>query len=190
MTIVKSSFCTACEETKAFDQFYAKSKTDRRPRSKCKACMKAYEKTRPTRYYPEAHARAVAKWLANNPGWSTTYQREHYRANADRINSRRKEWSAENGNKFLEYRNRRRALKAQAEGHHSLDEFARLCELFGNRCLRCGDAGSNLTQDHIVPLSKGGTDWIWNIQPLCRSCNASKGATIQDFRRLYADRRS
>ena len=32
------------------------------------------------------------------------------------------------------------------------------------------------TKDHIVPLSRGGTDDILNIQPLCYRCNFTKNA--------------
>jgi len=37
-----------------------------------------------------------------------------------------------------------------------------------------------MTIDHVVPLSKGGTNYIWNLQPLCRSCNSKRLAV--DFR--------
>lgn len=45
----------------------------------------------------------------------------------------------------------------------------------GLRCVRCGD-GTELTIDHVVPLSKGGGNDIDNLQTLCRSCNSRKGA--------------
>lgn len=45
----------------------------------------------------------------------------------------------------------------------------------GGCCLRCGTA-EDLTLDHIVPWSLGGSDDISNLQTLCRRCNASKGA--------------
>lgn len=44
----------------------------------------------------------------------------------------------------------------------------------GYVCLRCS-SNDDLTLDHIVPLSKGGSNTVENLQTLCRSCNASKG---------------
>ena len=37
----------------------------------------------------------------------------------------------------------------------------------------------NLTVDHIVPQSKGGTDHIDNLQLLCGACNSMKGTRSQ-----------
>lgn len=48
-------------------------------------------------------------------------------------------------------------------------------------CLGCGVC-SDLTIDHITPISRGGADHRSNYQTLCRSCNARKGATFADYR--------
>jgi len=45
----------------------------------------------------------------------------------------------------------------------------------GNKCKKCGSK-NNLTIDHIVPFSKGGTTEINNLQTLCKKCNRKKGA--------------
>jgi len=45
-------------------------------------------------------------------------------------------------------------------------------------CRRCG-IDSHLTIDHIIPLSRGGTDDAANWQVLCRRCNSSKGARLE-----------
>jgi 5-methylcytosine-specific restriction endonuclease McrA len=76
------------------------------------------------------------------------------------------------------HRHRRRT----AEGSFTITEWDVLCERYGNRCLACGRVDLPLTIDHVIPLSKGGTNWITDVQPLCKSCNSAKGDRIIDYR--------
>ena len=50
--------------------------------------------------------------------------------------------------------------------------------LFGIVCKRCGrEFPIDIMQvDHIIPVSKGGTDRPTNLQLLCPTCNLRKGA--------------
>lgn len=45
-------------------------------------------------------------------------------------------------------------------------------------CNICGKADVALTIDHIIPLSKGGTHTVENVQPLCVNCNCKKGTNL------------
>jgi hypothetical protein len=47
----------------------------------------------------------------------------------------------------------------------------------GLACRRCGTP-DDLTLDHVIPWSAGGSDDASNLQTLCRSCNARKGARL------------
>ena len=70
-------------------------------------------------------------------------------------------------------KSRRYAREKGCEGSHTLHEWEELKTLFNNKCAIC-DEVKKLTKDHIIPLSKGGSDFIENIQPLCKSCNSKK----------------
>lgn len=91
----------------------------------------------------------------NCPWWKggiSTYERKLY------LNSRR--WARKNG----------------AIGSHTFDDWKTLKERYNFICPSChkSEPEIKLTEDHIVPLSKGGSDDIENIQPLCKYCNSKK----------------
>ena len=68
---------------------------------------------------------------------------------------------------------RRYARERGAKGSHTLREWEELKAKFNNLCVFCNQ-DKLLTKDHIIPLSEGGSDFITNIQPLCRNCNSKK----------------
>jgi 5-methylcytosine-specific restriction endonuclease McrA len=70
---------------------------------------------------------------------------------------------------------RRRARLEGAIGSHTREAWEALLYFHNWSCARCGRNDQPLTEDHVVPLTRGGDDFITNIQPLCRPCNARKG---------------
>lgn len=45
------------------------------------------------------------------------------------------------------------------------------------KCVKCGSA-EQLEYDHIIPISRGGSNTERNVQLLCEACNRGKGANI------------
>lgn len=75
----------------------------------------------------------------------------------------------------------KRLREARKRGTHTKQEWAALKSEFDNRCVRCGKGGCPLDKDHIIPLYRGGSDGLDNIQPLCSSCNYGKGPETKNW---------
>ena len=120
----------------------------------------------------------------NNRDKVLAWQRERYAQNPERHNQLVRSWHSRNRDKRLGYLHARRARKLANGGTYTTSEWRALKAQYDHRCLCCGkqEPDIRLTIDHVIPLSKGGSNDIGNIQPLCRKCNQSKSAKAIDYR--------
>ena len=100
----------------------------------------------------------------------------------------RRDWRKRNPDKWRAYDKRRqlrrRSRKVGSGGSHTTGQWVALKKQFNHCCAMCGmqepfidQFYPYLTEDHVIPLSKGGSNGIDNIQPLCHRCNSKKGAS-------------
>lgn len=87
-----------------------------------------------------------------------------------------REWNRRNQErKRVWTRNRRSKLKAG--GTHTVEDIRSLIDLQKRKCAicRCGISAAYHV-DHIIPLSRGGSNTRSNLQLLCAACNLGKWA--------------
>lgn len=178
--------CTKCLGKKLLEEFHKEKLGKYGVRSKCKPCLmesNAIAKAGKVYVLDQEKARARRKkWEDKNSAWRQEYARNYQQENKDKINKRRrKSYATSDSYKayVLAYVHKRRDSK---HGTFSNQEWLDLVERYDYRCLVPGCIETNLTVDHVVPLSKGGSNAIENIQPLCRHHNAVKHTDIKDYR--------
>lgn len=72
---------------------------------------------------------------------------------------------------------RRMALYQTSVMTLTREEWQAIKARYQHRCAYCQQRPfGTLTQDHIVPISKGGFHTRINVIPACKSCNSKKGA--------------
>lgn len=131
--------------------------------------------------YREKRKEYYKSYREEHKEYYRSYNKEYYYNNKEYYQQKKKEWYKNNKDKVKETNEQRRARKNGLNGNVFETEWKELCSHYGNVCLRCGSS-DKLTQDHVVPLSKGGFHTIYNLQPLCRSCNSSKRDKTIDYR--------
>lgn len=136
---------------------------------------------------PQRARDKIKKWAKNNNEKIKIQRRKYREQNRDKVRVGIRRFYRNNPGKTHEYQNRRRAAKLNNGGSYTTQEWEFLCEFYGHICLRCGTHANDtpegkLSPDHVIPLSRGGSNDISNIQPLCYTCNLQKHTSATDYR--------
>jgi 5-methylcytosine-specific restriction endonuclease McrA len=72
---------------------------------------------------------------------------------------------------------------------YGYERWEYLLEKYRRTCQYCDRTDVPLTQDHVIPRSKGGSDRLSNLLPACRRCNQKKGnRSLEEFLSQDPDR--
>lgn len=106
-----------------------------------------------------------------------SYKTQHAERLAPIARERTKQWAKDNPEAVRRNINARRAREYNALGSHTVDQLHALLHSQDYLCIGCyADLREKSARslDHIVALSRGGSQWIENIQYLCKPCNSRK----------------
>jgi 5-methylcytosine-specific restriction endonuclease McrA len=176
-----SGTCDACQRAGA-----ARRWADNENREKKKAQTKAWQQANREQWYAGAK-----RWTDTNPERVEAYRKAWRTANKGKLAATAAAWRAENPERFKDvadawreanrprvrciWRNRRARVR-NADGKHTVDQIQDLLRKQKEKCASCRKRlKAEYHADHIVPLARGGSNDIGNIQLLCAPCNLSKG---------------
>lgn len=80
---------------------------------------------------------------------------------------------------YLLFAKHRREKKANSENHYTRADVENQYASQSGRCYYCNcELNGKYQTDHVIPLSRGGSDGPENIVVACEPCNRSKGAKL------------
>lgn len=124
---------------------------------RCNACRRA--ESNYNKEWRKKHPEKVERQYALARKWREShreYMREYFSPDRARM-----------------YHQVRKARKMKAAGAASIEQVRARVELYGGQCWICGSPYEAI--DHVIALTRGGTNFSANLRPICRSCNSRKG---------------
>jgi len=190
--------CTECRERKSLNDFHKDSSKKSGYKSRCKVCEcqvvrerynsnpeKFRERSRQFRNENlEKAAERFSKWRNENLEKAHQAVNRWRSKNPEKNKEITRRWHEANPEKRQEHDRNRRARENGNGGKIAAVEWKQLKDHYRHTCLCCGkkEPEIKLELDHVIPLVLGGENKIQNAQPLCSTCNRSKGTKHIDYR--------
>lgn len=153
------------------------------PNGNCIECNKLAHQ----RHYDKSPERRKEQWRRSHQRHALYYQ-QYKMKHRDRDRTlnleQRRRYYANNRSKALRWakaaKKRRRARKHNVLSTFTPSDWRTLCSrsMHCHWCKRPFNKQRRPTHDHVIPLSKGGTDTLQNSCCACRSCNVKKQAKL------------
>lgn len=182
--------CRSCR-SEQHDDYYAKNRDKELARA-----VKNREDN------PEICKARIKDWQSRNKGRVRENNAAWVKANPEKALAKSKRWKDKSKPHLKEYKKKyaeknpdankvwvatRRARKLKAGGKHTAKDIRDLYQAQDAKCVYCSISLANGYQvDHIVALSRGGSNDKSNIQLLCQPCNSAKWAKDpEEFKRRH-----
>ena len=168
--------CTKCGENKPnTNEYFAYSNKSKGTLiARCKACVNEYREE----YYKNNKDKVIEsekKYYENNKDKIKESKKEYYENNKDKIKESRKKYRENNKDKVRERIKEYKHKKRGNGGSYTKSQWLDTLEYFDYKCAYTGECIKHSCHvEHIVPVSKGGTSYIWNLVPSTERANLSK----------------
>ena len=167
-----SDWCRACSKI-YLAEYSAKNK------EKISAQRRQHYKDLPQEEKDRLNSVALA-WAKAHPDERKLTAKRFYANHPELCNDRTRAWQAANPEKVRQIavvsEARKRARKKNdLQNDLTTAQWQEILAAFKHCCAYCGRKMQRLTQDHVTPLSKGGSNTASNVVPACKSCNSKKG---------------
>jgi len=158
----------------AFDRAVYDREWRQRNRDKVNAASRKYRQRN-----LEKRRVVIQAWRKANPEKVKAQRQREYRKHKVKMDAAKTQWRRDNPEKAkiarkTAYGRRRAREKGAPVNDFTAAQWLQVKQWYQQRCAYCSQP-KPLTQDHIQPLSRGGSHTISNIVPACKSCNSSKG---------------
>jgi 5-methylcytosine-specific restriction endonuclease McrA len=184
--------CSHCKVEKPISEFNKNRSKKDGLQDQCRDCQKISNSK-----YLSLHPEKLKAYYENNKPKVLEQMRVYREDNKDMIHRRKHLDYVRNKEKILKrnyayqkshpevmrkHQLDRLAMKMNSDGSYTIEQWNNLVMFYDGHCLCCARIDLPLEKDHVVPLSKGGSNSIENLQPLCKPCNSSKRDKTIDYR--------